>query len=715
MSEQIKNQFNQSTLNNPVFKFDGYQPPPKQITTAGAAVTTDFMGRERELGEIRQRLTAGSGTLALLNAEGGMGKTTLAAAYWKRHQHAYQHLAWLFCESGILTALRSHLPEPLGLREQMNAAADNPEQQLAWIVARMANLPKDSLLVLDNANEDKDIRAFEQHAAGLGWHVLITSRCSNVLTDRNAEYPITSLAPDEARSLFRKYHDEPQNPEFSTLLDGFLRAVGHNTLCIELFGKHLREAAPWGQTLAQLLGNIEQKGLQLGANGFEVRTQWAQTQHSSAATTDQVIAALYDLDTLAPEAQDLLTQCCLLPAESHAAMVWAALLAPDDPRSLKTRLDALVQKGWLNSDTATYRVSPVVQRIVLARQQARLWELGEPIVKQLHTIFETEGYHSKNIKTAGPFAELVFELVDNLGVANGDIAMLFDRLWVFYTATGNLSKAMDTAERMRVVSEKYGDKNGLAISYEKLGSTHTALGNLPPALTFFEEYNRLKKELHEAYPQNVDFKNGLAISYEKLGSTHTALGNLPQALTFFEKDIELTKELHEAYPQNVSFKNGLAISYEKLGSTHTALGNLPQALTFFEEYNSLEKELHEAYPQNVDFKNGLAISYSKLGSTHKALGNLPQALTFFEQFNQLMKELHEAYPQNVDFKNNLAISYLLLGQFHRDQQNDKDTARAYFQKGYELYAALVRDFPDYVGFRGNYEWVKEALGTSEGA
>jgi hypothetical protein len=44
---------------------------------------------------------------------------------------------------------------------------------------------------------------------------------------------------------------------------------------------------------------------------------------------------------------------------------------------------------------------------------------------------------------------------------------------------------------------------------------------LPQALTYFEQYNQLEKELHEADPTNVAFKNVLAISYEKLGDPRT--------------------------------------------------------------------------------------------------------------------------------------------------------------------------------------------------
>ncbi|MBK7475440.1 MAG: tetratricopeptide repeat protein [Haliscomenobacter sp.] len=516
---------------------------------------------------------------------------------------------------------------------------------------------------MDNANEPAHIQGFERDCAGLGWHVLITSRCAGVLTDAGAEYPIRSLPPDEAKQLFRSHYDE-KTPAFEALLDRFLLAVGHNTLCIEVFSKTLREGSGgWGNLdFEKLLQKLEVNGLKLGADSFEIKTHWTQNLRSEAANSDQIIQALYDVSRLTDEAGELLARFCLLPAASHEAAVLIALLAPDDKQGLKRGLDQLAQKGWLSAEANTYRVSPVVQKIVLHQYADRRWALGEDLVARLNGIFETEGRHSKNIETAKPFAELAPGLVDNLATANPGIIMLFDRLWVYHTATGNLAKAIQTAEKMGEISNNYGDKNGLAISYSKLGETHRALGNLPKALTFFEAYNRLEKDLHDSYPQNVSFKNGLAISYENLGSTHTALGNLPKALTFFEERSRLGKELHESYPQNVSFKNGLAISYSKLGETHTALGNLPKALTFFEAYNRLEKELHDSYPQNVDFKNNLAISYSKLGETHTALGNLPKALGFFEKDIELSKELHDSYPQNVDFRNNLAISYSKLGE-----------------------------------------------------
>ena len=77
-----------------------------------------------------------------------------------------------------------------------------------------------------------------------------------VLTERDAEYPITSLPPEEAKRLFRSYCDE-KTAAFEALLERFLQAVGYNTLCIEIFSKTLREGAEWGLDFESLLQKLE--------------------------------------------------------------------------------------------------------------------------------------------------------------------------------------------------------------------------------------------------------------------------------------------------------------------------------------------------------------------------------------------------------------------------------------------------------------------------
>lgn len=60
-----------------------------------------FIGRDAELADIRQRLKDGK-KLMLINADGGIGKTSLAAKYWDDSLYEYKYNAWLFCDTGIL-------------------------------------------------------------------------------------------------------------------------------------------------------------------------------------------------------------------------------------------------------------------------------------------------------------------------------------------------------------------------------------------------------------------------------------------------------------------------------------------------------------------------------------------------------------------------------------------------------------------------------------
>jgi len=224
---------------------------------------------------------------------------------------------------------------------------------------------------------------------------------------------------------------------------------------------------------------------------------------------------------------------------------------------------------------------------------------------------------------------------------------------------------------------------------------------LDKALAFFEDYNKLAKELYADYPKNVDFKNGLAISYQFLGETHTALGNLDKALTFFEDYNKIMEELYAAYPKNVKFKNGLAISYSKLGNTHTALGNLDKALTFFEKDMKLSKELYAAYPKNVDFKNGLAISYAKLGGLNAIRKDWDKAKIYYDDYYQLVFELNTAYPTNVNFINGVAISHAKLGMTVL-ALGDISTAHKEFAISKSLFGKLYKDTPSSIYFQANY-------------
>ena len=89
----IKNQFNQSTFNNPVFNNYGDKKIKKFL--GSLPIFPDvFIGRKSKLEEIRENLNnhTENNCLLLVNGDGGIGKTTLASVYYHHYSEKYQHL-----------------------------------------------------------------------------------------------------------------------------------------------------------------------------------------------------------------------------------------------------------------------------------------------------------------------------------------------------------------------------------------------------------------------------------------------------------------------------------------------------------------------------------------------------------------------------------------------------------------------------------------------
>ncbi len=88
-------------------------------------------------------------------------------------------------------------------------------------------------------------------------------------------------------------------------------------------------------------------------------------------------------------------------------------------------------------------------------------------------------------------------------------------------------------------------------------------------------------------PLNESLKNGLAISYKKLGDIHKAMGHMDEALKYFEKYNQLAKELYESNPRNVNLLEGLGISYYKLALIHKATGNFKKGKEYFSQWKNI--------------------------------------------------------------------------------------------------------------------------------
>jgi tetratricopeptide (TPR) repeat protein len=699
--DELKFKFNQQLdklFDSGFIKSDQSGAIPKLLTEP-PFMPEIFLGRESDLLAIKAKLFSGDNLLLLVNGNGGVGKTSIAAKYYDLFKDEYAHVAWVLSQKSISNALLT-LAGPLKLAFDQNMPS---EERLKVLLKAMASLYKPCLLVIDNANEIEDLKQnYQSLRRCTNFHLLITSRINHF--EQAESYHIDGLPYDKALELFTKYnpmHTESEN----SLFEQIHTAIGGNTLVVELLAKYLRIVNTYktNYTLSNLLSDLHTKGLLGLPTTKKVATDYQASQGTMREEKPEaIIAAMYDLSELTNPEKDLLFLFAILPAEAiDYAMI--EQLTANDPE-LEDNLETLVQKGFIERNTNTYglKCNPLVQEIARKKHPKNPDEC-RTIINILIKKLDYDGIAlvNSNYQDAEVFAKYAESVVRNFDVPNRSLAILYERLGNYYLNIGYFDAASKCFENYNQFSKELYEanprseslKNGLAISYLKLGDIHQSMGHMEEALKYFENYNRLKKELYEANPRSESLKNGLAISYEKLGDIHQSMGHMEEALKYFENDLALTKELYEANPRSESLKNGLAISYHRIGAIKEMIGKLDDALLNYTRYSNMMQELIESNPSSEKIKNDLAISYSKLGDIHQSMGHMEEALKYFELRSELGKELYEANPRSESLKNGLAISYEKLGSIHQSMGHMEEALKYfenYNQFSKELYEANPR-------------------------
>jgi hypothetical protein len=300
---------------------------------------------ERNLLEIDQYFSkADTPQLYIINGMGGIGKTTLAAAYFRWHQNEYRHLAWLSVStvSGITEALLS-LATPLGL----SLAAEMPvEARMRALLDAMRLLDKPSLLVLDGVDDPADLAAsFGTLPSLTNFRILLTTRASEMAGV--VFHKLGPLNPANALALFKTHyprHSETENETLSAVFE----IIGYSPLLIELLAKNLRQInrLKVNYNLSDLLSDLKTKGL-LHIPEKTVGTLYrSESMTLRQATLRAILTAMFDFVPLDAAEKEMLAAFAKLPLEPIAFSLIESVL-PKTPE-LENTLLSLAQKGWLD-------------------------------------------------------------------------------------------------------------------------------------------------------------------------------------------------------------------------------------------------------------------------------------------------------------------------------------------------------------------------------
>ena len=307
-----------------------------------------FIGREDDLKAIKNKLFSGDNMLLLVNGQGGVGKTTIAAQYYTIHADLYAHTAWVLSEKNIANALVTHLAAPLGIVFEQT---DTLAQQRDKLLRGMANLNKPCLLVIDNANEVEDLeRNYLLLRSCSNFHLLLTSRITEF--EQAQFYPIAGLPEDKALQLFEKLYKKPLNEGEKSIFSNIYQAIGGNTLVVEVLAKNLYLFNRLKQqySLADLLQDLQSKGLLALSHTQAVTVGYQAKAVLRKEKPEDIIAAMYDLSDLTRAETALLSVFAVLPAESIGFETVENLLP--NTENLEKNALSLAQRGWIEFDDA---------------------------------------------------------------------------------------------------------------------------------------------------------------------------------------------------------------------------------------------------------------------------------------------------------------------------------------------------------------------------
>lgn len=609
-----------------------------------------FIGREALLANLNQTLASkNNATVTLLHGEGGIGKSSVAAAYCHQFAGDYDHVGWLFTDTGIADALLRLAP---GLHVTFAAEDQDQEAMLSHLLRALANLKGNCLLLLDNVNDREDLEKYFHHLAALpNFNVLLTSRLADFPNTNSC--PVDALSEDAAKVLFSQRY-RALTAEESDLFSEVFTAVGGNTLVLELLAKNLKRVnalRPTKYLLPDLVADLQGKGILGLRESKAISTQYGGKLQK--AEVGAIVTAMYNLEDLSEEELFLLATFSVLPADkipfSHLELLTSKLEDIEEP------LLSLSARGWVEWDeeSGSFRCSPVVQEVVRAQREDWV-EVIRPVCTTLNQQFTVQaGIHFLNysLEEITPLASYVASIIAHLDAHNDDTVEL----------------------------------------YRSLGNYYFCAGNFRLAYEAFRERGSLASKLFSIYPEELYWLETQRTAYSDCGKAAIQFGDPERSIKAYTREINIIDQLFEqGYNSEDNTNFAKAIAYFHLGDVYLFATpvDLPKARKIYEDSYDLADKLYERLPDNRQVLEIYAIVHERLGEVNYKEKQYAEALKFYEQQFDLFEAYFADQPSTATNNHSRALNQEKLGKA-RVMTDDIDAAADHFQKMNAFASAAV--------------------------
>lgn len=689
----VKNQFNNSTLNNPQFYFPTDKEIPK-ILTAPPLKNELIIGRQDELKKIDLQIS-GRTSVVLVNGIGGIGKSTIAEEYWEATKDQYTHMAWISAQEGDLRlSLLSNLTVPLKLEDEFAQISSN-ETKLCKLRIRLNELSRNPcLIVIDNANSLEELNNHKGWLDQLGWHILITSRSA---PDSYKLLEVEELQMPQCKEMFLRYYQEERRAidfEEDSALDALLNKADRHTLMVEILAKVGRVRKIEILELLRDWENLELKTLSLQ---FKVTTNHRRFagMEGEERLLQHMLALLRPLDLEEPF-QNILRCFSLFPTYGVGMPTLGHLFSVSNENQIQFEEDLirLVKDGWLQGRNGNFKMHPLIQKLVIEHLQPNS-DSCEQLLECLQKRLEL------HLNEAHQWVDIASIISSKCSGDSKTLALLHGRISERTSEIGREDLCIQHLKKAIDQFDKVGDLENYGRALSRLGDKYQEFGIYTEALVLFEKRLKLAESLTLQYSTEIGYKNGLAISYCKLGDLYHKMGNSSEELRYYEKYRSIVFDLEKENPEANEFKENLAIAYSKLGDYNSQTGELKKAQDFYEKSLTLIQFLFNKETSEEKILNSLAACFSKLGDLNYDLEYYKKAEEFYIESYELAKLLLEQSPHNESFKNNFAIICEKLGDLFLTT-NDYEKALTFLMNDLKLAGELAESNPRNEVLKGGF-------------
>ncbi|MBE0682984.1 MAG: tetratricopeptide repeat protein [Anaerolineales bacterium] len=655
--DHARNIQTQTYIENQTVQQPSEPKTPKSLNQLPAP-PLDFIGREKELVQLRQNIEKGV-VISGVQGMGGIGKTALGLKL-------AEQIAPNYPDGQIYLDLRgAHEQTPL-MPEQIMVhviRSFHPETALPLDFGELGAMyrsvlnGKKLLLFYDNARDEKQLDS-----------LLPPKSCTLFVTSRQyftlpglVAIDLDTLAPKDAIELIQEISSRVNNKDAETLAKrcGFLplairaavsvlqrrpdwspaeliKRLGDNRARLSLVESSLR------LSYDSLDDNLQSRLRQLGvfAAPFEKHAASAIWVDASIDKTDELLGLLlqtgllqYDKNTNKYIFHDLTLlflegKCRLDP---HAGEILGRYA--DYYLNLAEQAEADYRKGdnfvlpalsgfrhiWLHLSIASQRLASKEQSPWKKPLNADLWLIESTfrIPYILNVAVSINEYY--------PFVKRGLEssrILNNLARE----AWHLNYIGAAYILRGDTEQARGYLEKALTIYRDIGDNVSLLLPLGNLGSTFIQMAEPQKAVEFYEQVLEITREIGDKRSEEISLGN--------LGGAYSALGNFDKAIEYYKQALSKAQEIGDTY--------GKGNIYGNLGGAYRILGDLDSALEYHNKALEISKEISDRHGEGADWDN-LANVYADKGEYENALIAYRNALDISKEVGDISMEANIAW------------------------------------------------------------------------